>query len=43
MWQDYYFLFFLTLFCQFEEEFLETRDQYEKLLQGKQGETSKKV
>lgn len=34
MWNNSYFLFFLTLFCQFEEEFLETRDQYEKLLQG---------
>lgn len=34
MWKDSYFLLFLTLFCQFEEEFLETRDQYEKLLQG---------
>lgn len=31
---DTNFLFFLILFYQFEEEFLETREQYEKLLQG---------
>lgn len=34
MWEDAHFLFFFILFCQFEEEFLETREQYEKLLQG---------
>ena len=34
MWKNTHFLFFLILFCQFEEEFLETREQYEKLLKG---------